>query len=166
MRKTTLSIVCLLVALAPAAWADFSATFNSGFANGGAIPDGSFIGMQDTRTLTGVPFNTIRDVNVRVNVSGGWNGDLYLYLTHNSGFTVLLNRVGRATGNSFGYSDAGFNVTFNDQDTKVKDFHFYQQEPGFVASMLQGGRDGGQMDGTLIRLRRLRHSARRCRRRC
>ena len=30
-----------------------------------------------------------------LNLSGGWNGDLYAYLVHNSGFAVLLNRVGR-----------------------------------------------------------------------
>jgi hypothetical protein len=43
---------------------------------------------------------TITDVNVGLQLSGGWNGDLYAYLVHSSGFAVLLNRVGRGTGNA------------------------------------------------------------------
>ena len=53
---------------------DFSTTFNSGFTDNGMIPDGSTIGLADTRVLN-VPFNTIQDVNVRVDIAGGWNGD-------------------------------------------------------------------------------------------
>src|SRR5437764_750391 len=109
VRKGTVFAVALGTMLAPCAWADFSVDYNSGFASGGNIPDGSFIGMQDTRTLTGVPFNTIQDVNVRLNVSGGWNGDLYAYLVHSSGFAVMLNRVGRSSSSSFGYGDSGLN---------------------------------------------------------
>src|SRR5205814_5266754 len=127
-------LAALLAGLARPALADFSANFTSG----ATVPDGSFIGLNDTRNLTGVPFNTITDVNVRMNVSGGWNGDLYAYLVHNSGFAVLLNRVGRSSSSSFGYGDSGMNVTLDDQASQTYDFHFYQQEPGFVASQIQG----------------------------
>ena len=140
MSKTILILATLLAAVALPARADFStATFTTGFPT--TVPDGSTVGLMDARTLTGIPFNTIQDVNVRINLSGGWNGDLYAYLVHNSGFSVLLNRVGRslAEGTSFGYSDAGMNVTFDDQSTHTRDFHFYRSEGGFTTAMLTGG---------------------------
>src|SRR2546423_342903 len=90
--KRTLAIVAILMSLAPMVRADFYTTsFSSGFANSGSIPDGSLIGMQDTRTLSGLTFNSISDVDVHLTISGSWNGDLYGYLVHSSGFTVLLN---------------------------------------------------------------------------
>jgi hypothetical protein len=136
MKKLLLAVSISGLAAA-SALADFSATFNSGFQDGGAVPDGSTIPFSDTRILN-LPFNTIEDVNVRLNISGGWNGDLYAYLTHGSGFTVLLNRVGRSGTSSFGYGDAGLNVTFDDQATQSADIHFYQTVVGFNNSMIQG----------------------------
>ena len=95
------------------AQADFVQTFNSGFQNGGVIPDGQLTGWTDTRSLAGAA-GQITDVSVTLNLSGGWNGDLYAYLVHGSGFAVLLNRVGRDTGNAAGYGTAGMNVTLSD----------------------------------------------------
>src|SRR5437762_12909329 len=140
MRTKSLMVAAMVAALAQSARSDFSIDFTSGFQDSGSIADGSLFGWQDTRLLS-VPFNTIQDVNVRINLSGGWNGDLYAYLVHNSGFSVLLNRVGRslAEGTSFGYSDAGMNVTFDDQSSHTRDFHFYRSEPGFITAMLTGG---------------------------
>jgi subtilisin-like proprotein convertase family protein len=89
------------------------------------IPDGNANGYQNSQTLSGIGVNEsyITDVNVRLNISGGYNGDLYVYLTHASGFSVLLNRVGRTADNSFGYSDPGFNVTFD--GSAASDVHLY-----------------------------------------
>src|ERR1035441_7780593 len=42
----------------------------------------------------------ISDIKVTLDISGGWNGDLYAYLSHGSSYSVLLNRVG-AVKNSF-----------------------------------------------------------------
>src|SRR5436190_22415082 len=150
MRKTILVIALALGALANSVQADFSVDFNSGFQNGGSIPDGSFIGLADTRTLTTVPFNTIQDVNVRLNISGNWNGDLYAYLVHNSGFAVLLNRVGRSASSSFGYSDAGMYVTFDTEAGQLNDIHHYRSEPGFVLSQIQGANNLWKPDGRNI----------------
>src|SRR5437016_5831158 len=138
--KKFLGILAIFAAVAPAARADFyTTTFNSGFANSGSIPDGSLVGMQDSRTLSGVTFSSISDVDVRLTISGSWNGDLYGYLVHSSGFTVLLNRVGRTSGNSFGYSDGGFGVTFDDQSSQTVDFHRYQTQSVYTSSAIQGG---------------------------
>ena len=113
MKGTTLSIAGLLLALVRPAQADFVQTFDTGFQNRGEIPDGSMTGWSDTRTLSGAPRGPITDVSVTLNVSGGWNGDLYAYLVHDSGFAVLLNRVGRGTGNEPGYGNAGMNVVLS-----------------------------------------------------
>src|ERR1041384_8262913 len=95
----------------------FTYTWNSGFNNGGVVPDGNAAGWSDTRTISDIfPVpdvdhnDTIVDVNVRLNISGGYNGDLYGYLVHSSGFAVLLNRVGKTSTDAFGYGDAGFNI--------------------------------------------------------
>src|ERR1051325_4446840 len=61
--------------------------FNSGFNNGGAIPDGNPTGWSDTHAISlALPGDgtttQINDVNVRLNISGGYNGDLYGYLVH------------------------------------------------------------------------------------
>ena len=97
----------------------FSFSWNSGFASGGLVPDGNPVGWSDTRTLSGITQTTITDVNVSLTVTGGWNGDLYAYLWHDSGMSILLNRPGRTAGNSFGYSDSGMNVVFDDSGTNA-----------------------------------------------
>ncbi len=94
--------------------------WTSGFANGGLIPDGSPNGWWDTRTVNNIPSGlTIGNVTITFTISGGYNGDLYGYLSHDGALIPLLNRVGTGTGSeptySFGYSDSGFNnVTLSD----------------------------------------------------
>ena len=63
--------------------------------------------------IVSTPIAYITGLKVSLKLTGTWNGDLYCFLTHSSGYTVLLNRVGRRSGSSIGYSDEGFNVTFD-----------------------------------------------------
>jgi len=63
-------------------------------------------------------------VTVRLKVSGTFNGDLYCYVTHGSGYSVLLNRVGRRAADPFGYDDPGLEVTFD--DAAGSDVHVYR----------------------------------------
>jgi len=107
MRKRFIGLLAAFCALAPAQAALLSYTFNVG----AAIPDGSSSGYVNSQDIG--PSGIIGDINVRLNFSGGFNGDLYVYLTHGSGFSVLLNRVGRGSGSSVGYGDAGMNVTLD-----------------------------------------------------
>src|SRR5438552_859286 len=124
MKK--LCSLILLAGCAVNASADIhSFDFNNGFQNAGLIPDGNTAGWFDTRTLSGIANPEITDVNVSLNFSGGYSGDFYAYLAHGSGFSVLLNRVGRATGNSSGYGDAGLNLVFDDNASNG-DIHSYQ----------------------------------------
>ena len=96
--------------------------YNSGFANGGNILDGNATGWSDTRNVTDIPAGmTVGGLTVTFTISGGYNGDLYGYLSHDGALIPLLNRVGTGTGSMsdptyyFGYGDAGFSgVTLSD----------------------------------------------------
>lgn len=58
-----------------------------------------------------------------MNISGGFNGDLYAYLAGPAGqFAVLFNRVGMGSGNSFGYSDTGFNITLDTSSANIQNY--------------------------------------------
>jgi hypothetical protein len=104
---------------------------------GGAIPDANPSGFVNNQTITdGMQGNAaflpnpyiVSVVGVYINVSGGWNGDLYAYLRYETpngtGFTTLLNRVGTGGGNPVGYTDAGFNNVFL-TDNSGTDIHNY-----------------------------------------
>src|SRR5689334_4310747 len=118
----------------------YTFTFSSGFNNGGVVPDGNLAGWSDTRTVSGVLGNNntddVFDLNVFLNLSGGYNGDLYGYLVHSSGFSVLLNRPGRSNASSFGYSDAGMNLTFD--EAAANNIHTYQLVPSYGLSLNNG----------------------------
>jgi subtilisin-like proprotein convertase family protein len=129
VKALLLGVGLLVSASAPAALL----TLSSGTLNT-AIPDGNVNGLQSTLTFNDVDFNYVLDVNVRLNISGGYNGDLYVYLTHGSGFSVLLNRTGRTGSDAFGYSDAGFSITLD--DAAGTDIHNY------------GGNGGAALTGT------------------
>jgi hypothetical protein len=77
------------------------------------IQDGNLSGWSDSHTFSGLP-SVIRNITVTLNLSGGYNGDLYAYLSHGGVLLPLLNRVGVGTGSGFGYSTAGLNVTLSD----------------------------------------------------
>lgn len=79
-----------------------------------SIPDASPTGLADTRTVSGSTVLGITGIEVRLELSGGWNGDLYAYLIHESGFSVLLNRVGRTVSNPIGSGSSGFDITLSD----------------------------------------------------
>lgn len=119
----------------------YTLNYNSGFANSGVVPDANSSGWSDSRTVSGISEASITDISVKLNVSGGYNGDLYAYLSYNGVLVPLLNRVGvTATGggSSFGYSDTGFNITLSSTGTDV---HFYgANSPSFNGS--------GQLTGT------------------
>ena len=89
-------------------------TWNSDFADSGVVPDGNPLGWSNTRNLSGITTTSLTDVNVSLSISGGYNGDLFVYLQHDSGIAILLNRPGKTSLDPFGYDDSGFNVTFDD----------------------------------------------------
>src|ERR1051325_8933224 len=96
----------------------YSFAFNSGFANLGNVPDGNLSGWSDQRTQSGM-LQQICYVDVKLNITGGYNGDLYAYISHDNVLIPLLNRVGVGTGNAFGSADSGFDVTFTASGTDI-----------------------------------------------
>jgi subtilisin-like proprotein convertase family protein len=81
----------------------------------GSIPDGNLTGWSDARSIALQPNpGTIQDVNVTLELTGGYNGDLYCYLSHDGAIAVLLNRVGVTATDPFGSSGSGMAVRFDD----------------------------------------------------
>jgi hypothetical protein len=91
------------------------------------IPDNDPAGFQNTQELTGFD-NVLTSLVVYVSLSSvsgdlAFNGDYYMSLQHDSGFAVLLNRVGRTALNPFGYGDSGLSLSFT---IDAPDIHGYQ----------------------------------------
>lgn len=145
--KMNLLLVAAFAAL-PAQAIIYSTNWNTGFANGGVIPDGDFSGWSDQRTLSAFPPGTVSSVAVTLNLSGGWNGDLYAYLVNSSGgFCVLLNHVG-TPDQPLGYSNPGFGPdglgnVFTLSSAGASSVHDYQDHsPAYNGS--------GQLTGTWL----------------
>ena len=109
------------------------------------IPDGSTVGITASQTVSDIPTagggDIINNVDVTLNISGGYNGDLYGYLVLQSvdGSTttsILLNRVGTTATDSFGADGSGFNVTLtggatdNLGDPNSGDIHIASETTG------------------------------------
>jgi subtilisin-like proprotein convertase family protein len=114
-------------------------TFNAGV----AIPDADASGLALGQNLTlSTLVGPVNNVSVSLNISGGYNGDLYAYLAGpNGGFAVLLNRSGVTGANTFGYADTGFNVTL---DGGAATSLQYYQTTGYPGSL----NGSGQLTGT------------------
>ena len=135
----SLQIGCLVMMLAAASLRASVYSESWSFNNiNTAIPDGTPSGLSDLRTISSL-VTSISAVTVTLNISGEFNGDLYGYLQHSSGFCVLLNRVGRTGSDSHGYDNSGFSVTLS--GTGSYDVHLYQNySPSYNGS--------GQLTGT------------------
>jgi subtilisin-like proprotein convertase family protein len=90
------------------------------------VPDANATGVFDLRSIAAGALKILK-IEVTFEAAGNYNGDLYLTLQHDSAFGVLLNRPGRSADNSFGYPNAGFNVTFADGAANG-DIHTYQEK--------------------------------------
>lgn len=91
------------------------------------IPDNSASGVAFAFNVSAGGSLLITNVEVNLNIAGGWNGDLYVYLSHGSGFSVLLNRLGRTAGNSAGASVSGMNLNLS--DSYLTDIHAAPDNP-------------------------------------
>jgi len=111
----------LAMAIAVATLNAAAATYTSSFSGSQIIPDNNAGGVAFPFTISAPSPSYITSVTVNLNISGGWNGDLYAYLSHGSGFSVLLNRVGRTTLDPDGFGASGFNITL--ADVNATDIH-------------------------------------------
>jgi subtilisin-like proprotein convertase family protein len=124
--KTKLMMTALVAGTMLWAGAAQAQTFDTNFtiSVNQVIPDNDPNGLASVTNLTLQGF-AVTGVTVGLNISGGYNGDLYAYLAGPGGFAVLLNRVGVSnTASALGYGDAGFNVTFS--SAGANNIQYYQ----------------------------------------
>jgi hypothetical protein len=127
MRKlANIFVVALLLATSASSWSaviDFTGSgglFSASANPGAAIPDYPGTGLAFALNFDDSDYNQITAISVTLTISGGWNGDLYAYLSHGSGFGVLLNRVGASAFGEDGFSTAGFNnITLTTSGTDI-----------------------------------------------
>lgn len=135
-------VILLLTAFGPALAAQGAVfTFNPG----ALVPEVPASGLALKETLSAAQIaGPITRLTVTLNLSGtgangAYNGDLYAYLKHGTGFAVLLNRPGKTALNPWGYGDNGLTVTFDDT-LALPDSHTYQ--------VTLGGAPAGPLTGT------------------
>jgi subtilisin-like proprotein convertase family protein len=123
MKKTTLLATLTVSALLPAQAALYSIgnVNGSGTSLNQTIYDANPSGITSSLMVSGAG-SSLSAITVTLNLSGGYNGDLYGYLSYNGTLVTLLNRVGTGSGSpiqsAFGYSTSGFNnVTLDDAAT-------------------------------------------------
>ena len=121
LKKSGLLALALLCGLTASAQ---TSTVTTNFTDGRVIHDASASGLASTRMVS-TRITQMTDLNVSLKINGSFNGDLYAYLTHSSGRTVLLNRVGKRASNNLGYGDDGLDVTFDDA-ASGGDVHIYR----------------------------------------
>lgn len=118
--------------LAPAAL-----TFTTLFNVNATIPDNSLTGLLLSQNITGSGITSISSLQVMIEISGGWNGDLHAYLAHETGYAVLLNRIGRTDLTPDGSGSSGMSVIFADAgaggDIHTGTFTVGQQVSGIFA---------------------------------
>jgi hypothetical protein len=143
--KTNMKILKLILALATGCCATaragvetYDPTYSS-FAAGSYIPVGNTAGWSDSETITSSQiYGSITSLSVNLDISGGFNGALYGYLSYDGVVVTLLDRVGVNSGNSFGYLDSGMNITLS--SAAANNIHSYQNySPTY---------SGGQLTGT------------------
>jgi subtilisin-like proprotein convertase family protein len=125
MTTKSCFVALALIASSAGAWAQSTVIVSQ--TDNVIIPDNDLSGISETVSL-GSSIQSITGVQLTLDIGGTdnyqpFNGDFYAYLEHGSGMAVLLNRVGVTAGNSFGYADTGFDVTFSDSGP---DIHNYQ----------------------------------------
>ena len=116
--QTFIQFVCATVLGSSALAADVIYDFTPNT----AILDGNASGIADSRSfLSGLA--NLTDVNLSLNIAGNYSGDLFGYLNHGSGYSVLLNRPGRNTGVPYGYAGGGLSIRLD--DAAGSDIHTY-----------------------------------------
>ena len=125
--KHTILLAAMLVITASRAVAVVPVTLSTNWNGSQPIPDNNASGVAFAFNFSGPGPLVITNVTVDLTIAGGWNGDLYAYLSHGSGFSVLLNRIGSTSGNPGGSGVSGMNVEFS--DSYLTDIHTVTGNP-------------------------------------
>jgi len=125
-------LIPLLLVVSATAAAAVTTTHN--FPVGLPVPDNTIIGLADSREITNAG-GPVQHLTVSLELSGGWNGDLYAYLVHDTGFAVLLNRIGRSPANTVGSGTSGLQIVLD--DSAAFDIHLGLPASGSIAGAWQ-----------------------------
>lgn len=144
-------IMAVMLAAAGARGSLYTENFNN---VNTVIPDGNPVGITFGGTVNNIPLGlTVGGLTVSLDVSGGYNGDLYAYLVAPNGtLTVLLNQPGVTGSNPFGYAGSGLNVMLS--GTGATGIQTTPEAPGvqFTGTYQAAGSlanfNGSQADGT------------------
>lgn len=122
MKKISkLVLLLLLLLVAGRVSAVGSGSLTESWSGSQIIPDNNASGVAFTFDLAGDSPLFITEVKVGFTIAGGWNGDLYATLSHDSGFAVLLNRIGRTAANPGGSAVSGLSIEL--ADSYLTDIH-------------------------------------------
>ncbi|MES2707917.1 MAG: PEP-CTERM sorting domain-containing protein [Verrucomicrobiota bacterium] len=121
--SSRLFVLALACCEAPAGAATTTVSFSPGL----AIPDNSTVGVADIQMISS-NITDIRSVEISLTITGGFNGDYYVYLEHGGSHTILMNRAGLTPTENLGYAGSGVNVIFT-ADAVNGDIHLYQRQP-------------------------------------
>ncbi|MEP6662677.1 MAG: MBG domain-containing protein, partial [Verrucomicrobiota bacterium] len=124
MKTLKIKILLVLLALVSPWLLQAQTTESFTYTTNRLVPDGNAAGLSDVRNVSSA-IGTITSVKVRLKLTGEFNGDLYGYLVHSNGFTVLINRPGKTALDFYGYGDSGLDVTFQ-TGAANGDLHLYQ----------------------------------------
>jgi len=121
-------IICGTILLKLAAPAGAAVVIDDNWTTDMAIPEGNPVGITESETFQNLSSAAIADVSVNLNISGGYVGGLYAYLTLQDAngkvvSEILLNEVGTSSANPFGSSATSVNVTLSDSGTANGSLH-------------------------------------------
>lgn len=127
MKTHLILLAALLAATATRVSATTPGTLSTNWSGSQAIPDNSASGAVFSFNFSAPDPLVITNVTVALSIAGDWNGDLYAYLSHGSGFSVLLNRIGRTAANPGGSGVSGMNIELS--DSYLTDIHTFGGSP-------------------------------------
>lgn len=84
----------------------------SGSASGSgsqAIPDNTPVGISYSFSFADIAASSISDISVTLNLTGGYNNDIYAYLSHGSTLVTLVNQITGTAGAGAGFSGVVLN---------------------------------------------------------
>ena len=85
-------------------------TYTATWSGSAAIPDNNLSGVAFSLNFNDSSVSQISGMTVSFAITGGWNGDMYAYLSHGDGQVVLLNRIGRSLATPDGSGTSGFDL--------------------------------------------------------
>lgn len=143
MKVLLFSLFCLLPAgSAFAAVTTITRTWSGSI----TIPDSNDVGASNTIVISSTGPTLIDSVTIQLELEGGWNGDLFAYLVHDTRLAILLNRPGRTLADPDGFASSGMNVIFS--DSAPSDIHLALPDSGTPIGAFQP--DGRMKDPSTV----------------